>query len=101
MAFKELPRDCDLQFASDGEDVLDYLRRTGKHANALESPRPALILLDLNMPRKDGFEVLREIKADRDFRRIPVIVFTTSNRDDDVDSSYDLGASSYVTKPAS
>lgn len=89
----------DLRFVEDGEELLDYLNRRGKYADPALSPRPGLILLDLNMPRKDGREALREIKTDPALRRIPVVVMTTSQADQDVAKSYDLGANSYVTKP--
>lgn len=89
----------DLRSVEDGEELLDYLRRQGRYADPETSPRPGLVLLDLNMPRKDGREALREIKADPDLKRIPVVVMTTSKAEEDVLSSYDLGASSYVTKP--
>jgi CheY-like chemotaxis protein len=86
----------DLRFVEDGEELMDYLYRRGNHTDA---PRPGLILLDLNMPKKDGREALKEIKADPDLRRIPVVVMTTSMADEDVFRSYDLGASSFITKP--
>jgi CheY-like chemotaxis protein len=88
-----------LRFVEDGEDLMDYLLRRGKHSAADDSPKPGLILLDLNMPRKDGREVLREIRAHPDLRRIPVIAFTTSKSDTDVSSLYDLGANSFICKP--
>jgi CheY-like chemotaxis protein len=86
----------DLRFAVDGEDLMDFLHRRGRHTNA---PRPGLILLDLNMPRKDGREALREIKADASLRNIPVIILTTSGEEEDIIRSYDLGANSYIRKP--
>lgn len=86
----------DLRFVEDGEELMDFLNRRGKHADA---PRPGLILLDLNMPKKDGREALREIKADAELRRIPVVVMTTSKAEEDIYRSYDLGASSFITKP--
>ncbi len=88
-----------LRFVEDGEDLMDYLLRRGKHAGVEASPRPGLILLDLNMPRKDGREVLREIRAHPELRRIPVIAFTTSKADTDISSLYDLGANSFICKP--
>lgn len=88
-----------LYFVEDGEELLDYLNRRGKFADAEKAPRPGLILLDLNMPRKDGREALREIKADPDLRRIPVVIMTTSKAEEDVFRSYDLGANSFITKP--
>jgi CheY-like chemotaxis protein len=86
----------DLHFVEDGEELMDYLNRRGKHVDA---PRPGLILLDLNMPKKDGREALKEIKADPDLRRIPVVVMTTSKAEEDIFRSYDLGANSFITKP--
>lgn len=83
----------------DGEQLMKYLRREGKYADAAASPRPDLILLDLNMPRKDGREALREIKSDPVLRRIPVVVLTTSEAEQDVSRSYDLGGNAFVTKP--
>lgn len=89
----------DLRFAADGEELMDYLRHRGRHADPAGAPRPGVILLDLNMPKKDGREALREIKADPDLRRIPVVVLTTSKAEEDILRSYDLGANSYITKP--
>lgn len=88
----------DLYFVEDGEQLMDYLNRRGKYAS-IDAPRPGLILLDLNMPRKDGREALREIKANPDLRRIPIVVMTTSQAEEDIFRSYDLGANSFVTKP--
>lgn len=89
----------DLRFVEDGDELLDYLYRRGRYADAETSPRPGLILLDLNMPRRDGREALREIKADADLRRIPIIVLTTSKAEEDIYRTYDLGANSFITKP--
>ena len=86
----------DLRFVEDGEELMDYLYKRGKFSDA---ERPGLILLDLNMPKKDGREALREIKADPDLRRIPIVVMTTSKAEEDIYRSYDLGASSFITKP--
>jgi CheY-like chemotaxis protein len=86
-----------LHVASDGVEALAFLRREGKYRGA---PRPDLILLDLNLPRKDGREVLAEIKADERLRLIPVVVLTTSQAEEDVLTSYQLNANSYVAKPA-
>ena len=80
----------DLRFVENGEELMDYLRHHGKYA-ATEVPRPGLILLDLNMPRKDGRTVLKEIKSDPELRQIPVVVLTTSQADEDIFKSYDLG----------
>jgi CheY-like chemotaxis protein len=90
-----------MQFVVDGQDLIDYLRGAGAYASptAGEHPRPSIILLDLNMPRKDGREALAEIKSDRKLRHIPVVVLTTSSDEQDVRRAYDLGANSYITKP--
>jgi CheY-like chemotaxis protein len=90
-----------MQFVVDGQDLIDYLRQAGPYASpeAAARPRPSIILLDLNMPRKDGREALAEIKADRDLRQIPVVVLTTSSDEQDVRHAYDLGANTYITKP--
>jgi two-component system, chemotaxis family, response regulator Rcp1 len=95
-ALKEARVTNRLSVVTDGEEALAFLRRQGPHADA---PRPDLILLDLNLPRKDGREVLAEIKDDDDLRRIPVIVLTTSSADKDVLKTYDLYANCYITKP--
>jgi CheY-like chemotaxis protein len=91
-----------MQFVVDGQDLLDYLRREGGYADAderAESPLPGIILLDLNMPKKDGREALAEIKSDQSLRQIPVVVMTTSNDEEDVRDTYALGANSFITKP--
>jgi len=85
-----------LHVVSDGVQALDFLYRRNGHEGA---PRPDLVLLDLNLPRKDGREVLEEVKADKDLRTIPVVVLTTSEADEDILRSYDLHANAYVTKP--
>jgi CheY-like chemotaxis protein len=89
----------DLHFVTNGEELMDYLYRRGRYADMATSPRPGLILLDLNMPKKDGREALQEIKADPNLRRIPVVILTTSKAEEDVYRSYDLGANSFITKP--
>jgi CheY-like chemotaxis protein len=89
----------DLHFVRDGEELMDYLHQRGQYALPDAAPRPGLILLDLNMPRKDGREALTEIKADPDLRRIPVVVLTTSSAEEDILRTYDLGVSGYITKP--
>ncbi len=89
----------DLHVVDDGEELMDYLYRRGKYAALADSPRPGLILLDLNMPKKDGREALREIKSDATLRQIPVIVLTTSKAEEDIYRTYDLGANSFITKP--
>jgi two-component system, response regulator len=89
----------DLHFVFDGEELMDYLRNQGKFADKDDNPRPGIILLDLNMPKKDGREALQEIKDDESLRSIPVVVLTTSKAEEDILKSYDLGVSGYVTKP--
>lgn len=86
-------------FVENGEELMDYLRHQGKYAPPNAPARPGLILLDLNMPRKDGRSVLKELKNDPDLRTIPVVVLTTSKADEDVYKSYDLGVNSYIVKP--
>jgi len=98
-ALQECQWNADLRFVENGEELLDYLLRQGKYKKAEESPRPGLILLDLNMPKKDGREVLRDIRAHSDLRRIPVVVLTTSKADTDIERTYELGANSYIAKP--
>ena len=98
-AFEEARLINDVRFVENGEQLLDYLRRTGAYAPPAEAPRPGLILLDLNMPRKDGRTVLKELKGDPDLRQIPVVVLTTSKADEDIYKSYDLGVNSYIVKP--
>ena len=91
----------DLHFVENGEELLDYLKRRGKYTDLASAPRPGLILLDLNMPKKDGRESLQEIKADPDLRKIPVVILTTSKADSDIGRLYDLGANSFIAKPVS
>lgn len=100
-ALRENRLSNDLRFVSDGEELMDYLKRRGKYADPATSPRPGLILLDLNMPRKDGREALREIKEDPDLRSVPVLVLTTSKAEEDVYRTYNLGVNSFITKPVS
>lgn len=90
-----------IDFVEDGEELMDYLRHLGKYDNGNGPTRPGLILLDLNMPRKDGREALKEIKADPKLRQIPVVVLTTSKAQEDIFRTYDLGVSSFITKPVS
>jgi len=85
-----------LHVATDGVDALQFLRQEGEYD---DTPRPDLILLDLNMPRKDGEEVLEELKDDEDLRRIPVVVLTSSESEEDIAKSYELNANAYLTKP--
>ena len=85
----------------DGEALLKYLKRDSPYDDLEKYPRPDIILLDLNMPRKDGREALAEIKGSDDLKSIPVIIFTTSNSADDIQITYKMGSSSYITKPGS
>ncbi len=89
----------ELKFVVDGVDLMDYLKRRGKYTDPSTSPRPGIILLDLNMPKKDGREALAEIRGDAELTDIPVIVLTTSKEEEDIQRSYALHASSYITKP--
>lgn len=90
-----------LYFVENGQELMDFLKRRGKYANPQLSPRPGLIMLDLNMPRKDGREALMEIKADPELRAIPIIVLTTSKSEEDILKSYDLGVNCFISKPVS
>ena len=88
-----------LHFVENGEELMDYLHQRGAFASQEKYPLPGLILLDLNMPKKDGREALQEIKADPNLRHIPVVVLTTSKAEEDIVRSYDLGANSFISKP--
>ena len=88
-----------LHCVEDGEELMEYLRHQGRYADQKNAPLPGLILLDLNMPRKDGREALKEIKADPELRRIPVIMLTTTDDPREVDRCHDIGCSSYIVKP--
>lgn len=88
----------DLRFVHDGEELLEYLRHQGKYVSR-DNPMPDIILLDLNMPRKDGREALKEIKSDPVLSTIPVVVLTTSKAEEDILRSYKLGANAFITKP--
>jgi two-component system response regulator len=98
-AFEEAKLANDLRFVEDGVELLDYLNRRGKYTDPASAPRPGIILLDLNMPRKDGRQALEEVKADPRFRTIRVIILTTSKAEEDILRSYNLSAASYITKP--
>jgi two-component system, response regulator len=89
----------ELHTVADGEELLDFLHHRGRYSPPALSPTPGLILLDLNMPRKDGREALAEIKANPMLRRIPVVVMTTSQAKEDIFRTYDLGGSSFISKP--
>jgi CheY-like chemotaxis protein len=90
----------EIRFVKDGQELLDYLTKRGPYASGCPAPKPGMILLDLNMPGMDGREALAEIKANPELGLIPIIVFTTSSEEDDIHYTYDLGVSSYITKPA-
>ena len=98
-AFEESRVANDLRFVENGVELMDYLKRRGKYGDPASSPRPGLILLDLNMPKKDGREALKEIKADPHLKQIRVVVLTTSKAEEDIFRTYDLSAASYITKP--
>ena len=90
-----------LHFVEDGEELMDYLKNKGKYSDKKKYPLPGLILLDLNMPKKDGREALKEIKQDPNLKLTPIIVLTTSKAEEDVLKTYNLGVSSFITKPVS
>jgi CheY-like chemotaxis protein len=100
-ALQESEPSSEIDFVEDGEELLDYLQRRGKYSTLLGKPLPDLILLDLNMPKKDGREALIEIKGNPALRKIPVVVLTTSSAEEDVLRSYDLGVNSFIVKPVS
>ncbi|MBK7131111.1 MAG: response regulator [Crocinitomicaceae bacterium] len=90
-----------IQHVEDGEELIHYLKNEGKYSNKKQYPTPGIILLDLNMPKKDGREALKEIKSDARLSMIPVIVLTTSKAEEDIVRSYNLGVNSFITKPVS
>jgi len=98
-AFAESKLTNDLRFVEDGVELMDYLQRRGKFTDPSTSPFPGLILLDLNMPRKDGWEALREIKADPELRMLRVVILTTSKAEQDILRGYGLSVASFITKP--
>jgi len=98
-AFEESRLANELHFVEDGEELMDYLYRRGKYTELNNVPLPGLILLDLNMPKKDGREALSEIKADSNLRRIPIVVLTTSKAEEEILRAYDLGVSGFIIKP--
>ena len=89
----------DLRCVEDGEELIQYLFQRGKYTKPADAPRPGLILLDLNMPKMDGREALKEIKTHPELKRIPVVILTTSKTEEDICRSYNLGVNSYITKP--
>lgn len=100
-AFRQYRLKNGVVFVEDGQELMDYLHHQGKYSDADQFPLPDLILMDLNMPRKDGREALTEIKTDPKLRRIPVVILTTSQAEEDILRSYDLGVNAYITKPHS
>ena len=98
-ALAECKLEHTIRFVGDGEELMDYLLWQGKYLTPESAPRPTFVLLDLNMPRKDGRQALREIRAHPDLCRLPVVVFTTSKAQGDVEKVYELGANSFVVKP--
>ena len=98
-AFEENQISNPMHFVENGQELMDFLQRKGKY-NTHTQPLPSLILLDLNMPKMDGREALREIKADPNLKKIPVLVLTTSKSEKDIVESYSLGASCFISKPA-
>jgi CheY-like chemotaxis protein len=100
-ALDESQRASDVHFVEDGVELLSYLRREGRYDRPTIAPQPSLIVVDLNMPRMDGREAIAAIKGDPRLRHIPIVVLTTSRLDEDILTSYSVGASSYITKPAS
>jgi len=91
----------ELDFVENGEELMDYLYRKNEFNELSDSPLPGIILLDLNMPKKDGREALKEIKADPELRKIPVVALTTSKAEEDIVRTYELGVNSFITKPVS
>lgn len=91
----------EINFVEDGHELLEYLFNRGKYSDKKKYPKPGIILLDLNMPKKDGRQALKEIKAEKTLRSIPVIVLTTSKAEEDIIKTYDLGVNSFITKPIS
>jgi two-component system, response regulator len=98
-AIREAKLTNEINFVDDGEELMQYLKSSGKYGDKSKYPKPRLILLDLNMPKKDGREALKEIKADPKLRCIPIVVLTTSKAEEDILRTYDLGVSGYITKP--
>jgi CheY-like chemotaxis protein len=98
-AFDEIRLANPLVFVADGIELMDYLRRSGAYTHLAGTPLPGLILLDLNMPKKDGREALKEIKQDPVQRTVPIVILTTSNAEEDILRTYDLGTNSFIVKP--
>lgn len=98
-AFDEASLSNPVDFVEDGVELLDYLHRRGKYEDKKTEDMPGIILLDLNMPRMDGRTALKEIRADEELRKIPIVVLTTSKSEEDILRTYDLGVNSFITKP--
>ena len=98
-AFEEARLSNPVDFVEDGVELMDYLNREGDYADKAKEPLPGIILLDLNMPRKDGRTALKEIRADDRLKRIPIVVLTTSKSEEDILRTYNLGVNSFITKP--
>lgn len=98
-ALKESRLKNNVRCVDNGEELMDYLNNRGKYSDKNKYPTPGIILLDLNMPKKDGREALKEIKADENLRSIPIIILTTSKAEEDILKTYNLGANSFITKP--
>jgi CheY-like chemotaxis protein len=98
-AFDESKLSVDIRFVNDGLELLDYLKQQNKYSDPADCPSPSLILLDLNMPKMDGREALKEIKSDSSLKTIPVVALTTSKAEQDVLRTYELGINSFITKP--
>jgi len=98
-AWEEIKSEHELRFVHDGREALDYVLNRGPYATLQSAPRPGIILLDLNMPKKNGHEVLREIKANPDLQTIPIIVFTTTRHIDEINRAYYEGANAFIAKP--
>lgn len=98
-AFEEASLNNPVDFVQDGEELMDYLLRQGKYSHLTENEKPGLILLDLNMPKKDGRTALREIRENEELRNIPIVILTTSKSEEDILKTYDLGVNSFITKP--
>ncbi|MDH5680953.1 MAG: response regulator [Spirochaetota bacterium] len=100
-ALEENKLASNIRFVEDGEELMSYLLQTNDYTKVEDAPRPALILLDLNMPKKDGREALKEIKNTPSLKQIPVVVLSTSQTFEDISYSYSVGGNSYITKPSS
>jgi len=98
-ALEEVRLNNQFAFVEDGVELMDYLHRQGEYTHLANTPMPGLILLDLNMPKKDGRQALQEIKSNPELRRIPIVILTTSKAEEDILRSYDLGANSFIVKP--